>query len=285
MKFALCTISFRHQLISFPEIVNFARYHRFDGIEMWGIHAENLFEHARLRTEFELKSMKAEGISISMLSDYLSIGSEQDFASTLQRCDRLIQLARWMGTTKIRTFAGQVPSQTISLAERECYVTRIRKLCDRCSRFGIQLIVEIHPGTLADNLNSTMSLLSEVGHDLLRLNFDVMHVWEFGGEIEGHYQTLKPWVDYFHFKNIKEAGNVNIFEPSNVYAASGNREGMSLLGEGLIDYKKFLDQLGDRDLFASLEWFGSSPFKVLEKEITWLHQQQKSVVAGKFGIH
>ncbi|MNP80260.1 hypothetical protein D3C76_1782990 [compost metagenome] len=60
---------------------------------------------------------------------------------------------------------------------------------------------------------------------------------------------------------------------------------MSLLGEGIIDYKKFLDQLVDRDCYASLEWFGSSPFKVLEKEITWLHQHQESMLAGQFGMH
>lgn len=271
MKFSLCTISFRHQLISFQEISSFARKHRFDGIEMWGVHGERLYEHARHATELELTSLRKEHIHISMLSDYLNIDDESEFRNTVERCDRLIQLAEWFGSPRIRTFAGQKSSREISKAERERYIERLVILCERCSKSGIQLVVEIHPGTLADSLSSTVELLQEVGRDKLRFNFDVMHVWEFGGNIMEHYETLKPWVDYFHLKNVASASDVGLFEPSNVYAASGQRHGMSMLRDGIIDYGEVIKRIGHRDCYAALEWFGPEPLTVLEQEITWLH--------------
>lgn len=42
MRLALCTISFRHHLVSIGELARFARGHGFDGIELWGVHARNL---------------------------------------------------------------------------------------------------------------------------------------------------------------------------------------------------------------------------------------------------
>lgn len=285
MKFSLCTISFRHQLISFQEIASFARKHRFDGIEMWGIHGERLYEHARHATELELAALRREHIHISMLSDYLNIDDESEFTKTIERCDRLIQLANWFGSTRIRTFAGQKSSKAVSIAERERYIERLLVLRDRCSQAGVQLIVEIHPGTLADSLSSTWELLHEAGKDKLRLNFDVMHAWEFGGNIMEHYDTLEPWVDYFHLKNIASARDASLFEPNNVYAASGKRQGMSMLRNGVIDYGEVLRRISHKDCYAALEWFGPSPLTVLEQEISWLHQtslvESNNVKAGR----
>lgn len=280
MKFALCTISFRHQLISFSEIAAFARQHKFDGIEMWGIHAERLYEHNRGTAEEEIASLGKNGIHISMLSDYLNIDPQVQFEQTLFKCDRLITLAKWLGTGRIRTFAGQRSSQLVTTHDRLIYVERLQRLSERCRRHGIQLIVETHPGTLADNLYSTMELLYEAGESGPRLNFDVMHVWEFGGEVTEHYKLLEPWVEYFHFKNVSSPQAVSIFEPANIYAASGEREGMTLLSEGIIDYSCLMRQFVRKDCYAAIEWFGAAPNVVLSREIEWL-RKTRTRLAGK----
>lgn len=54
MKYSLCTISFRHQLISFTDIVQFAYKNGFEGIELWGIHAQNLYTQEREVTEKQI---------------------------------------------------------------------------------------------------------------------------------------------------------------------------------------------------------------------------------------
>ena len=42
MKVSLCTITFRHHLLSIEDIANWARCNGFQGIELWGAHARNL---------------------------------------------------------------------------------------------------------------------------------------------------------------------------------------------------------------------------------------------------
>lgn len=278
MKYALCTISFRHQLIGFKDVVRYAREQHYEGIEIWGVHAHHLYEHARLNTGLELRSMAADGLHISMLSDYLDITSQSAFPQTLAKCDQLIRLAQWLGTTRIRTFAGNTASILLSPEKRAGYVERLSKLCERCRQQGIQLLVEIHPNTLTDSMVSTRSLLSESGANHLRLNFDVLHAWEYGGDLIAHYNELEPWIDYFHLKNVSSLQAVHVFEPNNVYAASGNRTGMVPLQEGAIDYTTFLKHIAHRDCYAALEWFGPAPLSVLKQEIEWLNCQTSPVV-------
>ena len=76
MRIALCTISFRHHLVSIGELARFARGHGFDGIELWGVHARNLGpgDHAEW--------LAAYGLRVPMLSDYLPLDAPQE---TLKR--------------------------------------------------------------------------------------------------------------------------------------------------------------------------------------------------------
>ncbi|MFD0588997.1 sugar phosphate isomerase/epimerase family protein [Paenibacillus sp. GCM10027627] len=280
MKYSLCTISFRHQLISFSGLVRFMKQKSFDGIEMWGVHAEGLYQNERSSTERQLSEMKEDGMAVAMLSDYLAIDSDAAFRESVHKCDRLIRLADWLGTRRIRTFAGNLGSLDVSESQRAAYTERLRKLCDQCAAHGMQLVVETHPATLADNLESTLTLLSDIGQDRLRLNFDVLHAWEFGGDLLHTYHVLEPWVEHFHFKNIDSASRVHLFQPANIYSASGNREGMVPLHAGFLDYGMLLEHMNGMDCYASLEWFGPNPMQVLSGDIEWLHQQRYSMAEG-----
>ena len=52
MKYSLCTISFRHQLISFTDIVQFAYENGFEGIELWGLmHKICIYKNAKRQNE------------------------------------------------------------------------------------------------------------------------------------------------------------------------------------------------------------------------------------------
>ncbi|MCR2807144.1 sugar phosphate isomerase/epimerase family protein [Paenibacillus soyae] len=272
MRMSLCTISFRHQLVSFAAIVDYMKKERFDGVEMWGVHAMGMYEQDRRASEERLSELEDAGMSVSMLSDYLDIGSEEAFASAERKCDKLIRLAEWLGTRRIRTFAGGVSSAAIESAERELYTERLRKLCRRCEGHGMQLVVETHPGTLADSLDSTLTLLSDIGGHRLKLNFDVLHVWEFGGDLMQTLHVLEPWIEHFHFKNIASPSRVSLFEPGNIYSASGDRDGMVPLAQGFLDYRKVAEEAARIDCFASLEWFGPSPFEALSVDVAWLRK-------------
>ncbi|MFF0827142.1 sugar phosphate isomerase/epimerase family protein [Brevibacillus sp. NPDC003359] len=272
MKLSLCTISFRHQLISFAQIVRFAHRHHFDGIELWGIHAQHLYDHDRVEVEEQLQLLKAQGMSITMLSDYLDIATSSGFARLLEKAKRLIALAKWLNVKQIRTFAGQKASKDVGPDERVRYVHHLQILCEMCQEHGIQLLVETHPNTLTDQMSSTLALLQEVNHPALKVNLDFLHVWESGADPLDSYDQLKPWVAHYHLKNIISSDHLPVFAPHNVYAPNGDREGMVPLSEGVVDYGPIVEKIADTDLFASIEWFGHSPQRVLVDEVEWLRK-------------
>ncbi|EOO73642.1 sugar phosphate isomerase/epimerase family protein [Bacillus mycoides] len=280
MKYSLCTISFRHQLISFTDIVQFAYENGFEGIELWGTHAQNLYMQERETTERELDFLKDKNLEVTMISDYLDISLLADFQKTLEKCEQLVTLSNWFNTNKIRTFAGQKGSEDFSEQERKEYVKRIRMICDLFAQHNIYVLLETHPNTLTDTLPSTLKLLEEVDHPYLKINLDFLHIWESGAEPIDSFRRLKPWIQHYHFKNISSADYLHVFEPHNVYAAAGSRKGMVPLFEGIVNYDEIIQEVKDTDHFASLEWFGNNAKDILKEEMKVLTNRKLEVVTS-----
>lgn len=251
MNLAVCTISFRHHLISIEEVARWAQAHRFQGIELWGAHARNLARDA----EYGADWLKDYGLAVLMLSDYLPLEAPVD--ELWDKLEQLSTLARRWGARKLRTFAGRVGSAQVSAAARASIVERLRGACQRLADRGQLLLVETHPSTLADTTASTLRLLAEVDHPALRINFDVLHIWEGGDEPSSALARLRPHVSHLHLKNVSQRERLDVFAPANVYSAAGSRVGMVPLFEGALDYRTFLaDLASDARWDASLEWFG-----------------------------
>lgn len=280
MKYSLCTISFRHQLISFTDIVQFAYENGFEGIELWGTHAQNLYMQERETTEREIDYLKDKNLEVTMISDYLDISLLANFQKTMEKCEQLVTLANWFNTNKIRTFAGQKGSEDFSEQERKEYVKRIRMICDLFAQHNMYVLLETHPNTLTDTLPSTLKLLEEVNHPYLKINLDFLHIWESGADPIDSFQRLKPWIQHYHFKNISSAEYLHVFEPNNVYAAAGSRIGMVPLFEGIVNYDEIIREVRDTDHFASLEWFGHNAKDILKEEMRALTNRKLEVVTS-----
>ncbi|AJH22361.1 hypothetical protein S3E15_01982 [Bacillus mycoides] len=280
MKYSLCTISFRHQLISFTDIVQFAYENGFEGIELWGTHAQNLYMQERETTEREIDYLKDKNLEVTMISDYLDISLLADFQKTMEKCEQLVTLANWFNTNKIRTFAGQKGSEDFSEQERKEYVERIRMICDLFAPHNMYILLETHPNTLTDTLPSTLKLLEEVNHPYLKINLDFLHIWESGADTVDSFHRLKPWIQHYHFKNISSAEYLHVFEPNNVYAAAGSRIGMVPLFEGIVNYDEIIREVRDTDHFASLEWFGHNAKDILKEEMKALTNRKLEVVSS-----
>ncbi len=262
MKLSICTISFRHHLHSIDQLAHFAKAQGFHGIELWGVHAKNLADDLHYGADW----LRSFSLETSMLSDYLPL--EAPVAEMMAETERLSALAERWGTNKIRTFVGKQGSLETSKKEREELTFRLELICDYLESKGQYLLVETHPNTLTDNLPSTIQLLEETNHSSLRVNFDVLHVWESGVDPIVAMKQLRPYISHFHLKNIASRTHLDVFAPHNVYAASGTREGMVPLFEGAIDYGEFLAEIdSNREIDASLEWFGSNVKSVLTKDI------------------
>ena len=258
---ALCTISFRHHLISIPDIALWASQNDFQALELWGIHALNLSN----QPQFNARWLSAFNLSVVMISDYLPMDGDERVAA--QKMRTLCRLAKHWHAKKIRTFAGKAASAVTDAAGLANLVRRLRRFCDLAAEYELELLVETHPNTYADTTVATQQLLDQVQHPALKVNFDVMHIWEAGEDPVESWRKLAPHVAHLHLKNIRHRRHLSVFAPHNVYAATGSREGMVPLFEGACDYTRFLQQLpNDRRYSASLEWFGGFVKKVLKND-------------------
>lgn len=267
MNLSICTISLRHHLISIEQIAKWASNHGFQGIELWGVHAKNL-EH---RSEYNADWLSSFQLSVPMVSDYLPVeGDHTEMANKALGLCRLTQ--RW-GAKKLRTFAGGKSSSQVSPEERKDWVRRLKAMCTIAADHGVSLVVETHPNTLADTQASTLQLVEEIDHSALRINFDVIHVWESGSNPIDAFRLLLPVISHLHLKNITSRERLRVFAPANVYAPAGDRSGMVNLFQGACDFEHFLrfamleaaPQWETLD--ASLEWFGANVFSTLEHDL------------------
>jgi 3-dehydroshikimate dehydratase len=267
VKLSVCTISFRHHLISIEELARWAQSHGFQGVELWGAHARNLAG----QPEYGVEWLSCFGLQVSMLSDYLPLeGAPEELWA---KVESMSKLASHWGAKKLRTFAGNAASESITSADRRAVVERLRGACERLAAHGQVLLVETHPRTLADTAAATMRLLSDVDHPALRVNFDVLHLWEAGDDPAAALALLRKHVAHFHLKNISSRDLLEVFSPANVYSAAGSRRGMVPLFEGAFDYHSFLaDLAADRQVEASLEWFGDDVKRTLSHDREALQQ-------------
>lgn len=273
MKLSICTISFRHQLISIEQLATWARTNHFHGLELWGIHAQNLAESGYYGKDW----LNEFGLHATMLSDYLPLQATE--SELRDKVGLLCRLARHWGARKIRTFAGNSGSADTSREARLQLIDRLQQICDWLAPHNLCLIIETHPNTFADTIDSTQLLFQQVARSNLKLNFDVLHVWESGADVLTALDQLHPTIDHFHLKNVRNREQLTIFSPDNVYSASGTREGMVSLFDGAVDYSAFVDYLNQHsnrhliDMDASLEWFGHSSQDMLKRD-RYLIQQR-----------
>jgi len=261
MKLSLCTISFRHHLHSIKDLAEWSQSNNFQGIELWGIHAKHLKDESQYNRDW----LASYNLYSSMISDYLPLHlSDKELHHATRE---LRELGHRWGTNKLRTFAGQRASASMNREERNCIVAKLKMICQELERENQFLLLETHPNTLTDTVFSTLQLLEEVDHPALRINFDVLHIWESGFDPVEALVKLKPFIMHFHFKNIISRNKLDVFSPHNVYAAAGSRDGMTPLFEGILDYDEFIKTaVSLTEVEASLEWFGGNVKEVLEKD-------------------
>ncbi|MFB4211735.1 sugar phosphate isomerase/epimerase family protein [Shouchella sp. JSM 1781072] len=276
MNVSICTISFRNSLQSIEQLAQWTAAQGFAGIEMWGTHARHLMANSQLNGQW----LRSHGLIVPMLSDYLPF--EKEWSTIYQAAKTLILLAERWETNQIRVFAGNRGSGQVEKGERKQLVTKLREVCVMVSRNGMNVVVEIHPRTLCDTIPSTLQLLAEVNHPALKINFDVLHTWESGADIDQAFIELYPFITHFHLKNVTDRSQLSVFHPERVFQPSDSRKGMTSLFTGCIDYHHFFTQHDFSDCHVSLEWFGHHPFDVLQADNRKLLPYQKKKIYHSF---
>ncbi len=219
-----------------------------------------------------LDEMSSCGLEINMLSDYIPLMGDLPMEVLLKEWQETVQAAKAFHTNKLRIFAGNLSSECLDEEEWSRYTGRLNTLCALAEREEVYTVVETHPGTAADGLDSTLRLLRQTDHPALKLNLDFLHIWESGADPLVAYERLKPWIVNFHLKNVESLQWREVFSPDNIYSPSGSRRGIVRLADGEMDCQAIMKRLilDHLEASASLEWFGAMPFEILKSELGWL---------------
>lgn len=134
-----------------------------------------------------------------MKNHLIIVNPATTISEMMAETEKVSSLAKRWGTNKIRTFVGKQGSVDTSKKERKELVSRLGMICAYLESKGQYLLVETHPHTLTDNLPSTMQLLEETNHSSLRVNFDVLYIWESGINLIDAMKQLRPYISHFHF--------------------------------------------------------------------------------------
>lgn len=219
-----------------------------------------------------LDEMFSCGLEINMLSDYTPLMGDLPIEVLLKEWQETVQAAKAFHTNKLRIFAGNLSSECLDEQDWERCTERLNALCALAEREEVYTVVETHPGTAADGLDSTLRLLRQTDHPALKLNLDFLHIWESGADPLAAYERLKPWIVNTHLKNVESLQWLEVFSPDNIYSPSGSRRGIVPLAEGKMDCQAIMKRLimDHIEASASLEWFGAMPFEILKSELGWL---------------
>jgi len=286
MNYSICSVSFRHEMVSLGNLVDAAHKMGIRGIELWGVHAKAMLRDRPQEIPYIIEDMESKGLHISMISDYIDLCAGNDcYPLLLQSWQQLISAAQFFRTNKVRLFAGNKPSAEATEADWIRCLDRLRELAGIAADYGIYILIETHPNTFADTLESSQYLLRSLEHPHVCVNLDFLHLWEAGCDPLEAYHSLKIWTMNYHLKNVTSREHVDSFAPGNVFSPTGSRKEMCSLSEGAIDYRSIIWQLyrdGTSDAIA-LEWFGERPLAYLEAELAWLkeiEQMEERAVHG-----
>ena len=90
LKVNICTISFRHCLVSLEDIIDFAFKNGFWGIELWEPHVYGLIENENRLNEMKEKLSNLD-VHFSMISTYMDFYVNKfDFQHQIKRINTII---------------------------------------------------------------------------------------------------------------------------------------------------------------------------------------------------
>lgn len=153
----LCSVT--HRDLTCSEVVTAAVESGLECIE-WGADV-----HVPVGDERNAAAVRALTLDAGLT--VASYGSYLRFADDAEPFEAALATATALGAPRIRVWAGDSASSQTSGRQRAELVDRLRRGAERAGDAGIELGLEFHGGTLTDDVDSTLDLLDEVGHDNL----------------------------------------------------------------------------------------------------------------------
>lgn len=208
MKSGLVSVSFRKETPC--RIVEAAKAAGLDGIE-WGgdVHVpagEN-------KTALEVGRLTREaGLAVTSYGSYYRVGC----AEPGQDFERVLETAKALGATLIRVWAGNWASRDVTEENWRAFLADARRIGALAQAAGVRVSFECHPGTLTDDVQSSMKIMKELEQSALSLYWQPN---QFRGPAynQAAARTLAPFVTNLHVFNWNASCRFPLADGENVW--------------------------------------------------------------------
>lgn len=210
LTISLCSLAFRNDPIELliPRIAQIG----YDAVEIVGGHIDG-------KSAADLRALRClaerHNLQITALSpNFAFTQTAQAYADSLERARRFIGYAHQLGCSRIRTFTdcgpGGINSRTATADHWACAVRGLRELTalDR----GIDFLLETHPFTVADTLDSIRRLLHEVSAANLKVLYQPSNPSFCSMGIIQAWRQLAPYTTHMHLSNVNSRDHEGYIE-------------------------------------------------------------------------
>ncbi|MBP2000959.1 3-dehydroshikimate dehydratase [Paenibacillus shirakamiensis] len=178
-----------------------------DGIELWLGHLEMAVEHGHSREEIA-DQLKKANLTVPAIATYArfdakieGLARDSDVDSDLAIIHEAASWATALGSERVRTFAGQRPSQEYAPEERVLIATGLQLAAEICATHQVKLAVEIHNHTMADRAHSLQEMLEMSGHPAIELIYDPFNLYVDQVDRLSILESYYERIGHVHFKN------------------------------------------------------------------------------------
>jgi len=245
VRTGLVSVTFRQ--LSADEVVDVAAKAGLAAIE-WGgdVHVPlgNLVTARRVKAMCEDR-----GLAIATYGSYLRAGSVDR-----EEMRSAVATAEALGAPRIRVWAGNVGTAQAGVGDRMAVTRGLGELADVAAGSGVEIALEFHRNTLTDEVDSTITLLLDVGAPNLKTYWQPPVDLDDAQCLE-QLEALMPWLSTVH---------VFSWWPSNTRLPLAARESL---------WRRVLDRLAaePREINALLEFVADDSPEQLAKDAADLH--------------
>jgi sugar phosphate isomerase/epimerase len=185
--------------------------HGIKHIEFRAIHGVNVMDLSDAQHAGFRELLAARGFGLSAIGSPVGkIKITEPFEPHLQRIEKVMAIADYYNTPRVRVFSYYMPPGEDPTPYRDEVMRRMSAMAERASDRGIALFLENEKGIYGDSAARVLDILETVDSPALRHAFDPANYLEVGQPVEEAWAMLRSRVTHFHVKDYDTVLHKNV---------------------------------------------------------------------------
>jgi sugar phosphate isomerase/epimerase len=265
MKYAFMSFSFKKRTLR--ELLEIAIKHGYDALEprLELEHAHGIEAGTPVKQLHEMRDMAHEmGIELCCLATTCRFADPAEASERTEMCKRIIDVASEMDVKRIRVFGGEFPDTMSRRNAQERVASHLSELSDYAGDRDVILCMETHD--MWCEPEHVKYVMEMVNRKNIGVNWDIMHpVMRANRSVDYAFEHLSPWIKHVHIHDgVTGEGPIEL----------------SLMGEGVINYRRALELLLDAGYEDALsgEYYENGDPDFVGKDIVTMRRMEKELL-------